>query len=194
MLAAMRITGGRARGIPLTTGRAAHVRPATDRTREAVFSSLGTRVAGVRFLDLFAGSGAYGLEALSRGAGGGVFVEQDAAAVAAIQDNLRAVLKSLGREPQEAEVRVVRQDVFQFATPERFGLVFMDPPYERARAARDRLLRLARALLDPEGEAVLVFEAPADLDPVVPGWECLRRLGKSGANEPSVALLRPVAQ
>jgi len=190
----MRITGGRARGIPLTTGRAGQVRPATDRMREAVFSSLGARVEGARFLDLFAGSGAYGLEALSRGAAGGVFVEQDAAAVAAIKANLQAVLKSLGQPAGAAHARVVRQDALKFATEERFGLVFVDPPYELARAARGRLLQLARALLDPQADAVLVFEIPADLDLAVPGWECLRRLGKSGTNEPSVALLRPADQ
>ena len=64
----MRITGGSARGIPLSLPKGDAVRPATDALRQAVFSSLAARVPGTRFLDLFAGSGAYGLEALSRGA------------------------------------------------------------------------------------------------------------------------------
>ena len=81
----MRISGGLARGIPLLAPRGDAVRPATDSLRQAVFSSLGERVAGARFLDLFAGTGAYGLEAISRGAAGGVFVEKDARAAACVR-------------------------------------------------------------------------------------------------------------
>ena len=95
----MRITGGQARGIPLTLPKGDRVRPATDALRQAVFSSLAARVPGARFLDLFAGSGAYGLEALSRGASGGVFVEKDARTAGFIRDNITAVCKSLGRTP-----------------------------------------------------------------------------------------------
>jgi len=73
------------------------VRPATDALRQALFSSIGARVEGARFLDLFAGSGAYGLEALSRGAMGGLFVERDRRAVTCLEKNLAAVCKSLGQ-------------------------------------------------------------------------------------------------
>src|SRR5580658_3909094 len=76
----VRISGGLARGIELAVPRGGAVRPATDGMRQAVFSSLGSRVEGARFVDLFAGSGAYGLEALSRGASGGTFVERSARA------------------------------------------------------------------------------------------------------------------
>ncbi len=185
-LAGMRITGGQARGIPISTGRARHVRPATDRMREAVFSSLGERVLLARFLDLFAGSGSYGLEALSRGAEGGIFVEKHAQAAAALQDNLQAVCKSMGLAgPRPA--RVVRQDVLKFASGECFNLVFMDPPYELIRAGQPALLARAGEFL--AGGGVLVLELPADLDLPQTGWNCLRRIGKSGTNEPSVALL-----
>src|SRR5882672_12911244 len=95
---AMRISGGVARGIPLAVPKGDAVRPATDGMRQAAFSSLGARVVGARFLDLFAGSGAYGLEALSRGAAGGVFVEQNAKAAACVRQNIAAVCKSLARE------------------------------------------------------------------------------------------------
>src|SRR5438132_7599808 len=104
----MRISGGAARGIPLVVPRGDAVRPATDGMRQAVFSSLGERVVGARFLDLFAGSGAYGLEALSRGAAGGTFVEQNAKAAACIRQNITAVGKSLARELRE--VNVVQAD------------------------------------------------------------------------------------
>ncbi|KXU38198.1 hypothetical protein AXK11_00960 [Cephaloticoccus primus] len=71
------------------------MRPATDALRQALFSSLAARVSGARFLDLFAGSGAYGLEALSRGAAGGLWVEKNKAALACLERNLAAVLKSI---------------------------------------------------------------------------------------------------
>ena len=71
----MRITGGKARGIPLASPKGDATRPATDQLREAVFSSLGARIEGAQVADLFAGTGAYGLEAMSRGAIGGIFVE-----------------------------------------------------------------------------------------------------------------------
>src|SRR5947199_1862085 len=100
----MRISGGIARGIPLSVPKGDRVRPATDGMRQAVFSSLGERVVGARFLDLFAGSGAYGLEAMSRGASGGSFVEQNAKAAACIRQNIAAVGKSLGRDLHEVEV------------------------------------------------------------------------------------------
>src|SRR5436190_17400994 len=104
----MRITGGQARGIPLTLPKGDAVRPATDAMRQAVFSSLAARVAGARFLDLFAGSGAYGLEALSRGAAGGTFVEKDARTAEFIHRNIAAVCKSLNR-PVDG-LRVVTAD------------------------------------------------------------------------------------
>ena len=94
----MRISGGAARGITLVVPKGDAVRPATDGMRQAAFSSLGALVTGAQFLDLFAGSGAYGLEALSRGAAGGVFVEKNAKAAACVRQNLAAVCKSLGRE------------------------------------------------------------------------------------------------
>ena len=93
----MRISGGGARGIPLRVPKGDAVRPATDALRQAIFSSLAQRVPGARFLDLFAGSGAYGLEALSRGAVGGVFVENNFQALGCLRQNVAAVCKSLGR-------------------------------------------------------------------------------------------------
>ena len=97
----MRISGGLARGITLAVPKGEVTRPATDGMRQSVFSSLASAVPGARFLDLFAGSGAYGLEALSRGAVGGVFVEQNPRAVACVRKNIEAVCKSLGREPRD---------------------------------------------------------------------------------------------
>ena len=182
----MRITGGQARGIPLTIGKARQVRPATDRMREAVFSSLGPRVHGASFLDLFAGSGSYGLEALSRGAGEGLFVEKNPLALQALQDNVKAVLKSLGY-PEGLEPKTIRRDVLRFTSNRRFDIIFMDPPYELARSHSGALLELVAGLLAADG--VLVYELPGDLDPSASGWTCFKRIGKSGTNEPSPALM-----
>lgn len=184
----MRITGGKAGGIPITTGRADHVRPATDRMREAVFSSLGERVEGARFLDLFAGSGSYGLEAASRGAAGGLFVEKHARAVEALNRNIQAVLKSLGN-PDGLTLKVIRRDALRFSSDECFDLIFMDPPYDLARERGIELLKLAGKLLDKSGPSILVYELPGDLPLPESGWNCLRRIGKTGTNEPSTAIL-----
>ena len=182
----MRITGGKARGIPLSTGRARQVRPATDRMREAVFSSLGDLPPGCRVLDLFAGCGSYGLEALSRGAGDCLFVERNPLAVNALEENMRAVLKSLGRT-DAAAVKVIRRDVLRFACALRFDLIFMDPPYDLVRERGPELLAKAGSLLAPDG--LLVHELPADWEPSLAGFQCRRRIGKSGTNEPNVLIL-----
>jgi 16S rRNA (guanine966-N2)-methyltransferase len=175
----------------LGTGKARHVRPATDRMREAVFSSLGGRVEEARVLDLFAGSGSYGLEALSRGAGGALFVEKHPQAVAALQQNINATLKSLGN-PAGLEARVIRRDVLRFESTHCFDIIFMDPPYDLARSHGSRLLEMVRGLLADDG--ILVYELPGDLEAPAGGWNCLRRIGKSGTNEPSTAILQVAAQ
>jgi 16S rRNA (guanine966-N2)-methyltransferase len=186
----MRITGGRARGIPISTGRAKHVRPATDRMREAVFSSLGEVVKGAYFLDLFAGSGSYGLEALSRGAEDGIFVEKHPQACVVLQENIAAVMKSIG-DTQKRIPKLIRRDVLRFESRQRFDMVFMDPPYELARSHGTELLDKVSSSIASEG--ILVYELPGDLDIPSSGWNCLRRIGKSGTNEPSTAILELVS-
>jgi 16S rRNA (guanine966-N2)-methyltransferase len=120
----LRVVAGRFKGRRLAAPRGTRTRPTADRVREALFSMLGD-VGGARVLDLYAGSGALGIEALSRGAGSAVFVERDAKAVAAIERNLAAV---------GVEETVVRQDVERFLARAdgAFDLVFCDPPYDSA--------------------------------------------------------------
>jgi 16S rRNA (guanine966-N2)-methyltransferase len=182
----MRISGGAARGIPLRTPPGRGVRPATDGLRQAVFSSLGARVAGARFLDLFAGSGAYGLEALSRGARGGMFVERNAQAVACLRRNLSAVCKSLGRD--ESGMTVLEADAVAAAGAggEPPDLVFVDPPYELiAVIATPLFARLAERLASkPDG--IVVFEMPGEAELAPAGWTCLKRLGR-GPRQPTAA-------
>jgi 16S rRNA (guanine966-N2)-methyltransferase len=166
------------------------VRPATDGMRQAVFSSLAARVPGARFFDLFAGSGAYGLEALSRGAAGGVFVEKNAKAVACLRANLAAVCKSLGRAEREAAV-VLPLDVLNapLAVQSAPDLVFVDPPYAIIEKIAPALFAQLTELLKAKDDPVIVFEMPGELTLTPPGWACVKRLGK-GAHQPTVCFFK----
>ena len=146
----MRVVAGEFRGRRLQAPRGRSTRPTADRVREALFSMLGD-VSGARVLDLYAGSGALGIEALSRGAASAVFVERDAAAVAAIRRNLEAVGAGA------ADVR--RQDVLRFlaAATDRFDLVFADPPYDSAPRLAGPLSAALPAVLDEN--ALIVTES-----------------------------------
>jgi 16S rRNA (guanine(966)-N(2))-methyltransferase RsmD len=119
----MRVIAGRAKGIPLQAVPGSGTRPISDRVKEALFNILGAEIVGARVLDLFAGTGSVGIEALSREAQEAVFVERRAAAVATIRDNLR-------RTRLQASARVVKTDVFRFlaGVPESFDLVYVAPP------------------------------------------------------------------
>jgi 16S rRNA (guanine966-N2)-methyltransferase len=120
----VRVVAGRFGGRRLAAPRGSRTRPTADRVREALFSMLGD-VSGARVLDLYAGSGALGIEALSRGADSAVFVERDPRAAAAIERNLT----SLGLQQE-----VLRQDAVRFLVRSSgtFDLVFCDPPYDAA--------------------------------------------------------------
>lgn len=189
----MRITGGMAGGLPLKTPPGRDVRPATDRTREAVFSSLGHRVAGSRVLDLFAGSGSYGLEAASRGAGEILFVEKHTRTAAVLEQNLRGVLHSLRDAGREPSLQILRRDALRFRTATAFDLVFMDPPYPLLRDRWAELLDLVADLPRPEAAPVLLLEAPADLAIAHPHWQPRRRFGGRKSGDPAVHMLERTA-
>jgi 16S rRNA (guanine966-N2)-methyltransferase len=126
----MRVIGGHSRGRPLYAPPSAGLRPTSDRAREAIFDILYSRggVEGWSVLDLFAGTGALGIEALSRGAAKAIFVDSDRTAVAAIDRNLATL--AAGDEPAPV-VEVVRSDVARFLErrPAHYDVVFCDPPY-----------------------------------------------------------------
>lgn len=185
----VRITGGRARGITLVSGGRDDVRPATDRTREALFSSLGPAVVGARCLDLFAGTGAYGLEALSRGASSVRLVELNNRSATAITKNVVAVTKSMQAGPDVA--RVERRDVFSWDPGwERYDIVFADPPYALLPARAHDIFRVALSALAAGGR--LCFEMPGSEEPTHPSFTLVRRLGK-GRHQPSVCIYELVA-
>ena len=119
----VRIVGGRWRGRRLPVPAGTGVRPTPDRVRETLFNWLAPSLPGAQCLDLFAGTGVLGLEALSRGAAGATFVERDAVLA-------RALRERTGR--LAAEARVFREDALEFLAsrpPRRFDVVFVDPPY-----------------------------------------------------------------
>ena len=122
----MRIIAGRARSLPLKTVPGTATRPTTDRIKETLFNMLNPCIPGASFLDLFAGSGGIGLEALSRGAARAVFVERDRGAAACIQENIQFTRFT-------AESTLLCMDVFaalkKLAGEGPFDIIFMDPPY-----------------------------------------------------------------
>jgi 16S rRNA (guanine966-N2)-methyltransferase len=143
----MRIVAGEFKGRRLRVPSGMSTRPTADRVREALFSILGP-LDGERVLDLFAGSGALGIEALSRGAGEALFVDSDPRAVAAIRRNLDAI-------GSDAEVR--RRDALAYlhdASERPFDLVFLDPPYSSALELAGPLSERLPAVLSKDARIV----------------------------------------
>jgi 16S rRNA (guanine966-N2)-methyltransferase len=160
----VRVIAGRLGGRRLKAPRGRSTRPTSDRVREALFAMLGP-IEGARVLDLFAGSGALGIEALSRGAASAVFAERDAAAAAALRDNLTAL--AIG--PPEGELR--RGDALRALQSARergetYDLVFIDPPYRRAPDWGPELSALLPPLLAPAARVVVESDRrlPLELD------------------------------
>ena len=127
----MRVIGGELRGRRLTAPAGTAVRPTSDRVREAIFDILYSQggVEGAQVVDLFAGSGALGIEALSRGAASVTFVERDPVALAAIRANLVSV--GLAEAEKDGDATVVRADAHSWTatTASRYDLALVDPPY-----------------------------------------------------------------
>lgn len=176
----MRIIGGERRGLKLADvgagDAAAHLRPTSDRVREAIFNllmngSYGNPVAGARVLDLFAGTGALGLEALSRGAAHVAFVDDGTASRALLRRNIE-LMRAMGATD------VWRRDATNMG-PNRgpgYGLVFLDPPYGKGLGERALASLAAGGWLAPE--ALVVWEEGSAL-PAPPGFALLdqRRYG-----------------
>jgi 16S rRNA (guanine966-N2)-methyltransferase len=162
----MRITGGELGSRALKAPKGTATRPTSDRVREALFSILGGRAAGARVLDLYAGTGALGLEALSRGASGAVFVERSKEALAALEANVRAL--GVG-----ARARVLAMPVERAARAlgaEPFDLVFADPPYADVKSGiAVRAIEAAAVPRMRPGAVLLLEHASRDPDPSVGG-------------------------
>ncbi len=154
----VRVAGGRARGVPLVEPRGVRLRPTSGLVREALFNILGSRVQGARVLDLYAGTGALGIEALSRGAAHATFLEGEAACT-------EAILQSLARTGFAGQATVLRgrlPGALERLEGE-YDLIFMDPPYDDAHR-EEVLVRLA-PMLAPGG--IIVFEHGSRYNPPV---------------------------
>jgi 16S rRNA (guanine(966)-N(2))-methyltransferase RsmD len=146
----MRIIAGAAKGRQLRSLRGRALRPTADRVREALFDILGARVEGARFLDLYAGAGAVGLEALSRGAARTVFVEHHRPAARVIEGN--AVLCGLAARARVLSAPVARALARLEREGAGFDLVFLDPPYGVGEAPAAMQALAGRAgLVAPDG-------------------------------------------
>ena len=168
----MRVVAGSAGGIQLAVPKRG-VRPTMDRVKAAIFSSLADRIPGARVLDLFAGTGALGIEALSRGAASVLFVDQDRQSILAIEKNLAKT---------KLDGRVRQQEVFRFleqaGAREKFDIIFADPPYERTgigESFTEKLLSNDQLSQLLEAGGVFVLEKRPDEDvPDMKEWKVLR--------------------
>ena len=169
----MRVIAGSAGGIRLAVPKRG-VRPTMDRVKAAIFSSLGDAIIGARVLDLFAGSGALGIEALSRGAASAIFVEGDRQSAETIGKNLtKTNLKG----------RVRHQDVFDFlrqgSKAEKFRIIFADPPYEKSHGDETHTEKLLNnknlpQFLEPNGIFVLE-KRPGEMISELKLWRVIRQ-------------------
>lgn len=158
----MRVIAGRFRGHPLRAPRGHQTRPTSDRVREALFASLFD-VAGLRVLDLFSGTGALGIEALSRGAESVLFVERARPAQSALLSNLKA----LKLTPPEARLfsGSIQSALAQQASTS-FDLILADPPYDEAPKLAESLYAAASRLLAREGRFVLEYGSKQPVPPL----------------------------
>lgn len=163
----MRVIAGTARGVPLVAPRGTATRPITDRVKETLFAIIGERVVDARVVDLYAGSGAIGIEALSRGASHVDFVERDRSALAALRTNLERT-----RLADAAAVHGLDVERFLAGAGDRWELAVLDPPYE-ARAIVAPLRALAPCLAP--GATVVIKHFWRDDVPEVEGLTLTRQ-------------------
>lgn len=152
----MRVIAGKARSMPLRTVKGMDVRPTTDRTKETLFNIIQAYIPGCRFLDLYAGSGSIGIEALSRGASEAVFVEKARASQQLIEENLEFTKLTEGATLLKGDVQSVLP---RLEGGEPFDLIFMDPPFEHL-LEKETLTYLSKSSLLAEDGMIVVEARP----------------------------------
>ena len=155
----MRVIAGKARSMPLETIPGDATRPTTDRIKETLFNMLQPYIPGCRFLDLFAGSGAIGIEALSRGADAAVFVEKNRRACACIRRNL--AFTKLEERGKLLEAEAV-QALYALQNEEPFDIIFMDPPY--ASGSEWKVLEYLKDSRICTEDTIVIIEAALNTD------------------------------
>ena len=187
----MRISGGLAKGITLRATKTDKLRPAGDANRERLFSSLRDFVPERSVLDLFAGTGSYGLEALSRGASGAVFVESDRRIFNDLKLNLANTCRSAKLRPSIGQLENREVSEYLRHCSLSFDLIFLDPPY----AEISKLVPVALELLGSRNllrkDALLVHESPPEAQKDFPGWSLARTIGKEKKGSPAFRIYKP---
>lgn len=160
----MRVITGIARGRKLRTLEGMDVRPTTEKVKEAIFSSIQFELEGARVLDLFAGSGQLGIEALSRGASKAVFVDAAATSIAVVEENLQ----NTGLAEAATVLRRSAADYLR-ATGEQFDFAFLDPPYHNGTLLE--ILPLLESRMVPGGKIICEHEKELDLPQKIGGLD-----------------------
>ena len=169
----MRVIGGDSKGRKLATQRGQRIRPTSDRVKESIFNILGDEVKGKIVLDLFAGIGNLGVEALSRGAERVVFVEKGRQAVRLIQRNvaqcgMEGQTEILATDAHRAIGILCRKGTV-------FDLILMDPPYERGLVERTFMKLRAQRIHHPDSMLVVEHSRREPLSDQVEGWDLIRQ-------------------
>ncbi len=163
----LRIVGGRWRGTRIDFPAIDAIRPSPDRVRETLFNWLQTQIVGARCLDLFAGSGALGIEALSRGAAAVTFVDREPRVGRHLTDTLQRLGATGGTVKTEDSLRFLER------TPQPFDVVFLDPPFAST-LLPIVFARLPRGWLAPSAHIYVECAADAPLPALAPGWAAYR--------------------
>ncbi|MDE5770501.1 MAG: 16S rRNA (guanine(966)-N(2))-methyltransferase RsmD [Ruminococcus sp.] len=181
----MRVITGIARGRRLNAPEGLDVRPTTDKVKEAVFSAIQFEIENAYVLDLFAGSGQMGIEAISRGASRAVFVDSSQRAIRCINENIRTV-------KFERQSEVINRDSYDYIrlTRNMFDIIILDPPYRHNHI--DNILPFAAKKLRDGGLVICEYEAEAD-EPATPENLILRKTYRYGKINVSI-LCKPVPE
>lgn len=181
----MRVITGIARGRRLNAPEGLDVRPTTDKVKEAVFSAIQFEIENAYVLDLFAGSGQMGIEAISRGASRAVFVDSSQRAIHCINENIRTV-------KFERQSEVINRDSYDYIrlTRNMFDIIILDPPYRHNHI--DNILPFAAKKLRDGGLVICEYEAEAD-EPATPENLILRKTYRYGKINVSI-LCKPVPE
>ncbi len=177
----MRVIAGKAKGKSLKAPEGIETRPTSDKTREAIFGSLQFEIFEARFLDLFAGSGAMGIEALSRGAEEAVFIDSSKAAIACIKDNLKTTgLNGI----------VIMEDSFTALSriKGKFDFIFIDPPYKSGYYEKAIRIICERGLLNDGGKLILEHDGGLDTSMI----ECIETVKDKKYGKAHVRICVPV--
>ena len=186
----MRISGGLAKGIALRVTKTDKLRPARDANRERLFSSLSDFVQKKSVLDLFAGTGSYGLEALSRRASSAVFVEKDRRIFTDLKLNFANTCRSAKLPSSVGQLE--NREVVEYLKhcDLSFDLIFLDPPYAEISKVAPIVLELLRLRNLLRKDGVLVHESPPEAQNDFPGWSLIRTIGKEKKGSPSFRIYK----